>query len=106
MVCLRNKVFKIRSKNAGPFTVTIDVFCHSPNDLKRTKKLLDTSTLSRLFGVDENKFEIYEIADLNVLKVSFPRTHSQGSRLDRDIHGAQFAELLNEMVIPNNFEEI
>jgi hypothetical protein len=31
-----------------------------------------------------------------VLKLSFPRHHVQGSRFDRDMHGAQIATLFAE----------
>ena len=103
MANLRDKVYKIRSKNAGPFTVTVDIFCGNQTNLKRILGLLDGDTLSYLFNVEKDRFEIFEIPDLNVIKISFPRTHIQGSRLDRDMHGAQFAELLNEMELPDNF---
>lgn len=103
MANLRDKVFKIRSKNAGPFTVTVDIFCRNQTNLKRILGLLDDDILSRLYNVEKDNFEIFEVPDLNVIKISFPRTHIQGSRLDRDMHGAQFAELLNEMELPDNF---
>ncbi|MCY3725372.1 MAG: DUF4387 domain-containing protein [Rhodobacteraceae bacterium] len=103
MANLRDKVFKIRSKNAGPFTVTVDIFCRNQTNLKRILGLLDGDILSRLYNVEKDNFEIFEVPDLNVMKISFPRTHIQGSRLDRDMHGAQFAELLNEMELPDNF---
>ena len=103
MANIRDKVFKIRSKNAGPFTVTVDIFCRNQTSLKRILGFLDGDTLSRLYNVEKDRFEIFEVPDLNVIKISFPRTHIQGSRLDRDMHGAQFAELLNEMEIPDNF---
>lgn len=102
---LRDRVNKIRSKNAGPFTVTIDIFCHDRNDLHRLRSFLCPETLSRVYRVGKEHLEIYEIPSLNVIKISFPRAHSQGSRLDRDMHGAQFAELLNEMDLPYNFDE-
>ena len=106
MAQLGDKVIKIRSKNAGPFTVTIDIFCKTPSDLQQIRNLLCTATLSRLYQVEKEHFEIFEVVSLNVLKISFPRTHSQGSRLDRDMHGAQYAELLKEMAISDNLARI
>ena len=32
---------------------------------------------------------------------AFPGPHVQGSRLDRDMHAAQFAVLLEEMPVPD-----
>ncbi len=103
MALLKNRVLKIRSKNAGPFTVTVDIFCKNQADLEQIKRFLSTETLTRIYQVEEKKFEIFEVPSLSVLKISFPRIHSQGSRLDRDMHGAQFAELLKETEIPDNF---
>ncbi len=102
MALLRDKVIKIRSKNAGPFTVTIDIFCNNRTDLQRLRNFLSTAILSQLYQVEKEHFEIFEVPSLSVLKISFPRTYSQGSRLDRDMHGAQYAELLQEMEIPDN----
>ena len=39
----------------------------------------------------------FEIEKLNVLKFSFPRNIIQGHVFDRDMHGAQLANLLSEM---------
>ncbi len=86
-------------------TVTVDVFCRNQTNLKRVLGLLDGDTLAHLYNVEKHRFEIFEVPDLNVIKISFPRTHIQGSRLDRDMHGAQFAELLNEMELPGNFQQ-
>ena len=41
----------------------------------------------------------FELPDLHVLKFSFPRPVRQGSRLDRDMHAAQLAVLLEELDI-------
>lgn len=87
---------KVRSKNAGPFWVTVDIFCGSPEAFARLSRL-PTGAIARIYGQPEQLLKRFDIADLNVIKISFPRPVVQGSRDDRDMHGAQWAHLLAEM---------
>ena len=89
----------IRSKNAGPFTVTVDVFCGSADAYARIGSLLTTQRVAELYRVEADSVRRFELPDLEVLKFSFPRPVRQGSRLDRDMHAAQFAVLLAELEI-------
>lgn len=89
---------KVRSKNAGPFWVTVDVFCGGGPAFQRLTQL-STAAIARLYGQPEQLLKRFDIADLNVIKISFPRPVVQGSRDDRDMHGAQWAHLLAEMEI-------
>lgn len=89
----------IRSKNAGPFTVTVDVFCGSPAAYARIRLLLTERRVAELYRVEVNSIRRFELPDLEVLKFSFPRPTRQGSRHDRDMHGAQLAVVLEELEI-------
>ena len=89
----------IRSKNAGPFTVTVDVFCGSASAYSTICSLLTLRLVAELFRVEADSVRRFELPDLEVLKFSFPRPVRQGSRLDRDMHAAQFAVLLEELEI-------
>ncbi len=97
MAQLGSRVKKIRSKNAGPFCITIDLFCINQTNYQWLLETLTPEIIANLFQVSENQLEIFKIPSLHTLKISFPRHHIQGSRLDSDIHGAQFAEILNEL---------
>ena len=97
MITLGDKIKKIRSKNAGPFCVTIDLFCFDQTNYEWLCKTLNSEILTQLFKISHNELEIFKIPSLHTIKLSIPRPNIQGSRLDRDIHGAQFAELLNEL---------
>ena len=88
---------KIRSKNAGPFWVTIDIFCENETAFHRVENGLSTERLAKVLGQPTQTLKRFAIPDLNVVKVSLPRPQVQGSRLDRDMHGAQWAVLLAEM---------
>ncbi|MDI3337828.1 DUF4387 family protein [Defluviimonas aestuarii] len=90
---------KVRSKNAGPFWLTIDIFCRNRVDFERISSALDTEMVAALFRIDPAQVKRFDIADLNVVKFSLPRPAIQGTRSDRDMHGAAWAVLLEEMEI-------
>lgn len=93
---LNDLVLKVRSKNAGPFWVTIDIFCDRPEVFDRVRATLKNTDIARLYGVPEQVLKRFDIADLRVVKFSLPRPVVQGSAADRDMHGAQYAALLEE----------
>lgn len=93
---LGDKVLKVRSKNAGPFWVTIDIFCDRPEVFQELKGKLNNRSVAGIYRVPEQLLKRFEIADLRVIKFSFPRPVVQGSAADRDMHGAQYAALLEE----------
>ncbi len=97
MAILGEKVSKIRSKNAGPFWITVDVFCGSREVFDEVRERLSNATVSQLTSVDASLIKRFEIESLSVLKFSFPRIEVQGSRFDRDMHGAQIATLFSEL---------
>ena len=94
---LGEKVKKIRSKNAGPFWITIDVFCGDKMIYKDVCNKLKNSKISSLLMINEQDLKRFDIDNLNVIKFSFPRKIIQGDIFDRDMHGAQLAVLLSEM---------
>ena len=97
---LGDRVMKVRSKNAGPFWVTVDIFCGTPEAFEEVKSALRTETVAALFHQPSQLIKRFDIADLNVVKFSFPRPVVQGDRADRDMHGAQWAVLLAELALP------
>lgn len=90
---LRDAVLKVRSKNAGPFWLTIDVFCGNSDAFARLQAL-DTERVAAIFQADVKRFEL---PDLHVIKFSLPRPAIQGTAADRDMHGASFAEILGDL---------
>ena len=94
MTALRDLVLKVRSKNAGPFWVTLDVFCGSAEAFETVRSRVSAADVAALFQVDATGIKRFEIASLNVVKFSVPRPVVQGDRYDRDMHGAQWAVLL------------
>jgi len=97
MAKLGEIVQKVRSKNAGPFWLTIDIFCGDVEAFEQTRNGLSTDRVSAVFATDINHIKRFEIPSLNVIKFSFPRPEIQGSIHDRDIHGASWAALLSDV---------
>lgn len=96
MAELGSFVEKVRSKNAGPFWLTLDIFCGNRAAFERVTEL-QTARVAALFGVAEGHVKRFDIPDLNVVKFSVPRPVVQGTRADRDMHGAGWGALLAEL---------
>ncbi len=81
----------VRSKNAGPFWQTIDVFFADDETYRAVadNASLTTEAIARLYRVDADTVFIYRLPDIRVVKVSFPRPTIQGGRADRDMHAGQ-----------------
>lgn len=92
-------VQKVRSKNAGPFWLTIDIFCGSDEAFRHVASRLKTEDVAALFNANTQELKRFDIAELGVIKFSLPRPRIQGHRNDRDMHGAGWATLIAEMSI-------
>ncbi|MER6677341.1 DUF4387 domain-containing protein [Streptomyces sp. NPDC000983] len=82
---------EVRSKNAGPFWVTMELFMRDAvgYTIVADPAYLNASTVARLYGIDADTVQIFRLPALHVVKISFPRPVSQGSLRDRDIHAGQ-----------------
>ncbi len=97
MTTLADIATKVRSKNAGPFWLTFDIFCAGEDEFQKVCAAMGTQRVAAALQVDPDALKRFEIADLNVLKFSLPRPQIQGTRQDRDMHGASFANILAEL---------
>ncbi|MEV4347692.1 DUF4387 family protein [Actinoplanes sp. NPDC049596] len=79
---------EVRSKNAGPFWVTMEIFLRDAAGFAAVA-FVDEKIIGRLYAVSAATVRIYRIPSLNVVKISFPRPVPQGSPRDRDIHAGQ-----------------
>ena len=89
----------IRSKNAGPFWITVDLFFRDKNSFFYACKNKSNEKISNILKIKKNQLKRFEIENLKVIKFSFPRKNIQGSRLDRDMHGASFAILFEQLLL-------
>ena len=95
---VRDVCHEVRSKNAGPFWVTFDLFFKGPEEFERyaNSPELAAPLFARLYGVDEEKVKHFPIESLHTLKVTCPRPRPQGGIVERDMHaGQQFVRLLD-----------
>ena len=65
---LRKVARRIRSKNAGPFWITIDVFCDSPDVLVRVAAALSAERVAEHLQLNPAHLKRFEMPTLNVLK--------------------------------------
>lgn len=81
----------VRSKNAGPFWVTVDVFCGEERAFERLRQapLLSARSVAAIYGVPVEQVRIFHDRPLHVIKISYPRPVPQGSAADVDSHAGQ-----------------
>ncbi|MXP64971.1 DUF4387 domain-containing protein [Roseomonas sp. M0104] len=91
-----------KSKNAGPFMVTIDVLFEDPALYRKVKEagVLSAALFSRLYGVAEEDvlFTPYDTA--SAFKATLPRLVPAGDIGDTDVYGAQQHAPLLDVEIP------
>jgi hypothetical protein len=88
---LADLAHEVRSKNAGPFWVTMELFLRDADGYRiaADESFLNERVIAELYRVEESTIQIFRIPSLNVVKISFPRPVSQGSLRDRDMHAGQ-----------------
>jgi hypothetical protein len=97
MTTVADIAVKVRSKNAGPFWLTVDIFCGDPDAYAQITQSLSTDRVAAAFQADGGSIKRFEIDSLNVIKFSLPRPVTQGDIADRDMHGAGWAPLIAEL---------
>lgn len=91
MNTIEKTVKYIRSKNAGPFWLTIDAFCNNVEDTKSVTAAFERERefIAKSYQVKPEELEIYCLEHIQVAKISLPRVPIEGSRDERDMHGGQ-----------------
>lgn len=98
MAKLKQVCRHVRSKQAGPFWVTIDLFFDGPENFRRyhDSPALSPELFQRLYGADPALVKRIPVENLSVLKISYPRATPQGGMVERDMHaGQQYVRLLD-----------
>ena len=91
----------VRSKNAGPFWQTIDIFFSTDENYRvvAENQTLRADTIARLYQVAPDSVQIYRLPDIRVVKISFPRPTNQGGIHDRDMHAGQQHIPMSQLVL-------
>ncbi len=91
MALLRDTAHVIRSKNAGPLAITIDLLFPTPAAYEeaRASHSLSAASIGALYGVAESLMQRTLVPGALAIKFTMPRTCVAGSPGDRDVYGAQ-----------------
>ena len=95
---LRDVASFVRSKNAGPFAVTIDIFFAEETVYRavRWSGLLSESRIADIYGVPQESVRLFAVDQALAIKISLPRPVAAGDFGDSDVAGGQqFLPLLD-----------
>lgn len=95
---LREVVRHIRSKVAGPFWVTLDIYFPDREHYMRwhASPTLQPDSIARVYDVEPQLVAIYPVESLDMVKISYPRAQPQGGIVERDLHsGQQYVYMLD-----------
>jgi hypothetical protein len=99
-VTLGDLAHEVRSKNAGPFWMTLEAFMPDDESYRIAESLITTELICDLYQIGPESLQIFRIPELHVVKVSFPRPVVQGSLHDRDMHAGQHHVPLASITVP------
>jgi hypothetical protein len=88
----------VRSKNAGPFWLTIDIMFDDEEKYRRVRDsdIVNREAVAEMFRRDPDDIIVVNHDAALAIKVSFPRPQSSGSKYDSDVYGGQqYAPLLS-----------
>jgi hypothetical protein len=94
---MRDALVSVRSKNAGPFTVTFDLFFPDAAtfDDMRQRDVLTPDVVAALYGLAPADVKIHWLASVFAVKIAIPRLVPGGAPGDSDVAGGQqYAPLL------------
>ncbi|WP_223592627.1 DUF4387 domain-containing protein [Neobacillus bataviensis] len=92
----------LRSKNSGPFEVTLDILFDSKDRYQRVKDSgkINVKTICDLYNLTEHQVHHLVFFDQALgIKITMAREVSSGSIGDRDVYGAQQHAPLMEITI-------
>ena len=92
----------MRSKNAGPFMLTIDIMFDDLSVYERVKEsgALSRAVVAEKYGLSANKVMFFYCDTALAIKASIPRPITQGDIGDSDGHGGQQFIPLMDIDIP------
>ena len=81
----------LRSKNAGPLWLTMDLGFESKSQMIKILEsgVLQPKTIAELYDVQEELVKIIPYPVVNAIKITIPRKCASGDLTDSDIYGCQ-----------------
>ncbi len=93
----------LRSKNSGPFQVTLDILFDDPEKYERVKNsgVITPERIAALYRIPVENVTDFALYDPGLgIKITFLRTVASGTVGDRDVYGAQQHAPLMTIDIP------
>lgn len=92
----------VRSKNAGPFSLTFDVLFSDAATYERVKAagVISPERVSLLYGCPAGSVLCFAVDNARAFKVTIPRRRVQGDFGDSDLHGGQQHAPLMSIEVP------
>jgi hypothetical protein len=92
----------IRSKNAGPFSLTFDVMFAEEAGYRRIQasRILTAELVAQLYRCPLDSVRFFDCDNARAFKVTIPRRRTQGDFGDADLHGGQQYAPLMSIEIP------
>jgi hypothetical protein len=95
---IRDVLVSVRSKNAGPFTITFDLYFPDPetfHDMQQ-RGVINPDVVAELYGLASDVVKIHWFEPALAVKVAVPRLVPGGAPGDTDVAGGQqYAPLLS-----------
>ena len=82
----------IRSKNSGPYELTLDVIFKDKKSYEAAcaAKVINKTTIAKLYGIPETDvIGIVEFSPANAIKATIVRPYPSGALGETDVYGAQ-----------------
>lgn len=98
MARLRDLAKLIRSKNAGPFELTIDILFADERTYDRVKQsgVISRQLIAGMFGIDAERVRLFHYDPAYAIKASLPRYTVSGDPDETDVFaGQQYAQLVD-----------
>ena len=102
MARLRELATLIRSKNAGPFLLTLDLIFDRRDTYDQIVRsgVLDAEAIARLYNVPSHQVQFFLCPEIMAIKATIPRLVGAGDPLDSDVYGAQQIGPVLDLEIP------
>jgi hypothetical protein len=91
MTQLKDIAKACKSKNAGPFDITLDIMFDDAKLFERVRAtgVINAALIARLYGVAESDVLFTEYPPALAWKATLPRRIASGAVGDTDVYGAQ-----------------
>lgn len=99
---LRDLASVIRSKNSGPYELTLDIMFKEQKDFEKAveKDIINKELIMKLYRVSEDQvLDIIAFPQAKAIKATIIRPIASGALGERDVYGAQQHAPLMNLVI-------